>query len=107
MAPDYAKLGKKVHGDSNIKIAKLDATEHKTASGKHGIQGFPTLKFFVKGQPIDYQGARELDPIYQWIQKKTGPASKLITSDEDYNLHSGLRLSVLYYLPEDDQSALD
>lgn len=30
MAPDYAKLGKKVHGDSNIKIAKLDATEHKT-----------------------------------------------------------------------------
>lgn len=34
MAPDYSKLGAKVHGESdNIKIAKLDATEHKTISG--------------------------------------------------------------------------
>lgn len=68
MAPDYSKLGAKVHGESsNIKIAKLDATEHKERSTEHGIQGFPTLKFFIKGQPIDYQGARELDPIYNWI----------------------------------------
>ena len=31
------------------------------------IQGFPTLKFFIKGQPIDYQGAREYDGLYNWI----------------------------------------
>lgn len=65
------------------------------------------MKFFIKGQPIDYQGAREMDPIYQWIQKKTGPASKHLTSDDEFNLHSAMRLSVLYVLPEDDMKALD
>lgn len=107
MAPDYAKLAKKVHDEGNgIKIAKLDATEHKTVAGEHDVQGFPTLKFFINGSSIPYQGARDLDAIYNWIQKKTGPASKALTSDEDYTTHSGLRLSVMYYLPEGDAEAL-
>lgn len=50
MAPDYAKLGKKVHDESTkIKIAKLDATVHKDMASKFDIQGFPTLKFFING----------------------------------------------------------
>lgn len=107
MAPDYAKLGEKVHGESeNIKIAKLDATVHKNASSEHGVQGFPTLKFFINGSPVDYQGARDLDAIYNWIQKKTGPASKALTTEEEYNLHSGLKLSVLLLLPEEDEEMM-
>ena len=79
MAPDYAKLAKRVHAESeDVFIAKLDATEQKAAASEYSIQGFPTLKFFVNGQPIDYQGAREEEPMYNWIQKKTGPASKLV-----------------------------
>lgn len=77
MAPDYSKLAKRLHSESeDIFIAKLDSTVHKTVSSDYSIQGFPTLKFFIDGQPIDYQGTREEDPIYNWIQKKTGPASK-------------------------------
>lgn len=38
MAPDYAKLAKKVHGESEeIFITKLDATVHKTIAGEHNI----------------------------------------------------------------------
>jgi hypothetical protein len=38
MAPEYSKLGKKVHEESSdIKIAKLDATVHKKASGDFNI----------------------------------------------------------------------
>lgn len=108
MAPDYSKLGEKVHSQhDNIKIAKLDATEHKKMSEKFGVQGFPTLKFFVKGNPVDYQGAREYDALYNWIQKKTGPASKELGSDSEYDTHSQGRFSVLYILPEGDQTALD
>lgn len=55
MAPDYAKLAKRVHGESEeLFVAKLDATEHKTMASEYSIQGFPTLKFFINGQPIDY-----------------------------------------------------
>lgn len=79
MAPDYAKLAQRVHAESeDVFIAKLDATEQKAAASDYSIQGFPTLKFFVNGQPMDYQGAREEEAMYNWIQKKTGPASKRV-----------------------------
>lgn len=58
-------------------------------ASEYSIQGFPSLKFFIDGQPIDYQGAREEDAMYNWLQKKTGPASKHVESEEDYNSHSG------------------
>ena len=108
MAPGYAKLAKKLHEaeGNNIVIAKLDATVHKETATAHGVEGFPTLKFFVNGTPIDYSGAREEDDIYNWIQKKTGPSSRLIESDSDYESHSTKKLSVLFYLPEDDADSL-
>ena len=38
MAPGYAKLGKRmIDENSNVKIAKLDATVHKEAATEHGI----------------------------------------------------------------------
>ena len=55
MAPDYKQLGLKFNIDgSNIKIAKVDSTIHKKFSEKHGIEGFPTLKLFINGKPVDY-----------------------------------------------------
>lgn len=108
MAPSYASLAKRVHGEGDdVVIAKLDATVHKNAASKYGIQGFPSLKFFKQGSAIDYPGAREENPIYNWIQKKTGPSSKLISSAEEYEKHSSEKLSVLYYLPEGEESALN
>ena len=90
MAPGYSKIAKKFHEDetSEVVIAKLDATIHKEMATAHGVQGFPTLKFFINGTPVDYQGAREEDDIFNWIQKKTGPTSRLLESSEDYEKHS-------------------
>lgn len=90
MAPGYASLAKRFHEveGNEVVIAKLDATENKESATAHGIQGFPTLKFFVNGTPIDFQGGREEEDMYNWIQKKTGPASRLISSDSDYDSHS-------------------
>jgi protein disulfide-isomerase A1 len=64
------------------------------------------LKFFINGTPIDYQGAREQEDIYNWIQKKTGPASRLLETDEDYEKHSTQKLSVLLLLPKEDEASL-
>lgn len=71
MAPDYKELGAKFNVEgSKIKIAKVDSTIHKEFSGKFGIEGFPTLKLFVNGEPIDYSGERTKEAISTFIANK-------------------------------------
>jgi protein disulfide-isomerase A1 len=75
LAPEFAKAAETLRAD-NLYIAKLDATEQKEVAKRFDISGYPTLKFFIKGQPMDYEGGRTASEIVSWIRKKTGPASK-------------------------------
>jgi len=57
LAPFYAKAAKRLaESGSSIKLAKVDATEELSLAEKHGVQGYPTLKFFTKGNVIPYNG---------------------------------------------------
>ena len=56
-------------------MVKVDATTNPKLTQKYEIQGYPTLKFFILGEPIEYQGGRSSEDIVGWINKKTGPAT--------------------------------
>jgi protein disulfide-isomerase A1 len=84
LAPEYAKAaGKLKELKSDIVLSKVDATIETKLAEKFGVQGFPTIKFFKKGTPVEYGGGRTSEEIITWLNKKTGPPAKVLeTADE-------------------------
>jgi len=104
LAPEYSQAAavlKKT--DPQVPLAKVDATIEADLATRFGIQGFPTLKWFVKGQESEYKGGRTKAEIVDWVVKKTGPPSKLMADAaalkdaQDEN-----KVMVVYFGAEDD-----
>jgi len=57
LAPEYESAAQHLsETESEIKLGKVDATIESDLAEKFGIRGYPTLKFFKGGEPIDYTG---------------------------------------------------
>lgn len=83
-APEYEKAAKTAKEQNKPYIlAKLDATVHEKAAAKEKLEGFPTVKLFINGSPIEYKGDREADAVLAYLDKKTGPPSTKLESKED------------------------
>jgi len=82
LEPEYIKAAEilaKKH--SEIRLGKLDSTKEPKITEKFKIQGFPSLKFFRNGIPIDYTGQRVAEGtegMVSWIEKKMDPSCKEI-----------------------------
>lgn len=103
LAPEYAKAAKDLKAlDTPVPIAKVDATENGETAKKFGVQGYPTLKFFVKGNAIDFNGGRTQADIVNWVKKKTGPPSTVLKDAAHLEEQkTGNKVLVAYFGSED------
>jgi len=79
LAPVYEEVGDAFAKESSVVIAKVDADAHKELGSRFGVSGFPTLKFFPKGetQPKDYNGGRDASEIVDFVNKESGTRGRV------------------------------
>lgn len=62
------KLAKEYIHNKRVKIVKLDADKYKEFGQQHQVEGFPTIKLYKNGVPVDkYQGPRTVEGFKQYI----------------------------------------
>merc|ERR1712170_326957 len=107
LAPEYAKAaGILAEKDSPIKLGKVDATQEGSLAEKFEVRGYPTLKFFRNGKPMEYNGGRTADTIISWVEKKTGPvAATLADVDAAKKFVEDNELAVIGFFAEAEGAA--
>jgi thiol-disulfide isomerase/thioredoxin len=71
LEPKYIQLARDLKNDKSIGIGAIDCDDasNRPICGKYGVNGFPALKAMVSGKPKSYNGAREADPMKEWIKR--------------------------------------
>ncbi|XP_050213732.1 protein disulfide-isomerase 5-2 [Mercurialis annua] len=64
-----------------IAIAKINADKYTRLASKYDIDGYPTLKIFMHGVPVDYYGPRKSDLLVRYLKKFVAPDVAILNSD--------------------------
>lgn len=82
LAPEYAKAATTLAADG-IKLGKVDATVESELGTRFGVTGYPTIKVFRKGSPVDYKGPRDAAGIVSYMTKQAAPSVTILKSLAD------------------------
>lgn len=107
LAPHYAKLAEMMKKENPpVPICKIDATKETKLADEFKIEGYPTLKLFINGTPINYSGEHDEQAIFDFIKKKSGPASAHLKSADEMETHAKHKISIIYTVEEGDAENL-
>jgi hypothetical protein len=86
MKPAWDKLMDEYSDSPSALIADVDCTESgKDLCEKHGVQGFPTIKYGDPDDLKEYPGGRSFDDLKKFASESLGPQCG---PGENYNLCS-------------------
>jgi protein disulfide-isomerase-like protein len=74
LAPIYEEVAKSLEGESSVVVANVDADKYRELGSRFDVQGFPTLKWFPKGNKKgeEYSGGRTAAEFMSFFQQKSG-----------------------------------
>ncbi|KAK8746821.1 hypothetical protein OTU49_016835 [Cherax quadricarinatus] len=73
LAPEYAAAAKELKEDG-IRLGKVDATKEQELAKEFLVSGYPTIKLFKNGQPVeDYSGARTSKALVDYMHMHADP----------------------------------
>ena len=100
--PEYDEAAS-ILKNENLYLAKVDATTEKKLEKKFKLTGFPVLKLFIKGKPVEYNGERNHEDLVKWIRKKTtGSAIEELFNEEDIDIFKQSDDVVMIYFGKDE-----
>lgn len=84
MKPDWDKLGNQYKDSDSVMIVDVDCTAGgQSVCQKHGVKGYPTIKYFRAGQKSGtaYQGGRDFSSLANFVKTTLdkGPACDPLT----------------------------
>ena len=86
LTPEYTRAAEILaEKNSVIRLAKIDAQVNRQIGDEYGVKGYPTLKYFRQGLPIEYKGGRKHDLIVSWVEKSAEPPALPLSTLDDLN----------------------
>jgi protein disulfide isomerase family A protein 3 len=79
LEPVYNELATNLKSESNLVIAKMDATANDSPHGKYQAKGYPTILFSPANNhdnPVAYSGARDVKSFTDYLKKNAVAAFK-------------------------------
>jgi protein disulfide-isomerase A1 len=106
LEPEYKKAAQILKEEnSNVRLAKIDATENVDLASRFEVRGYPTIKFYKNGEYIEYNGGRTAEEIVQWVTKKSGPPSVQLNSVEEVeNFKTKSEFVIVYFGSENSEN---
>jgi len=82
LVPEYEKLGEVFKDNSNVVIAKVDATANDSPAE---VRGFPTIIFYPAGDksnPVTFSGERNSEKLEEFVRKNGKTEGVDVVSEE-------------------------
>jgi len=80
-APEFAACAEGFAG--RVAFAAVNGEQERQLTRVYGVGGYPTLKWMVHGQAVEYEGPRTKEKLAEWIEERLKPAYVDLESIED------------------------
>lgn len=81
MKPAWDQLMEEFASSKTALVADVDCTVEESLCQKHGVEGYPTIKYGDPAALKDYDGGRELDELKEFAKSNLGPSCGLKNLD--------------------------